>query len=102
VGRLLQIGALLLTLATLLAPISEALDRWDPPGLGNDTEMGVFALILVLCLLLVVSRACSLLRQVVLLIASRGGLPGQHCSAAFASSFFGFGIVPEPSPPLRI
>lgn len=54
--RLLQIGTLLLLLVTVLAPLLECFDRWDKPGLGNDTEFPVFALVLVLCLLLLVMR----------------------------------------------
>ena len=42
----------------LLAPLAEFFDRWDPTGLANDTEFGIFALVLTLCLVLVV---CTLL-----------------------------------------
>ena len=45
----------MLILAAFL-PILEFFDRWDTPGLGNDTEMGVFFLVLVLCLVLLVSK----------------------------------------------
>ena len=54
--RLLQFGSFLLILVTISAPIAALLDRWDPPSLGNDTEMTVFALVLVLCLLVLVCR----------------------------------------------
>ena len=54
--RLLQFGSLVLILVAITTPISAFFDRWDPPSLGDDTEMTVFALVVVLCLLLVVCR----------------------------------------------
>ncbi len=54
--RIFQLGTLLLLLSVFLAPVLEVFDRWDAPGLGNDTEMGVFCLVLLLCLLLAVLR----------------------------------------------
>ncbi|MBS1821639.1 MAG: hypothetical protein JST61_06650 [Acidobacteria bacterium] len=56
--RLLQFGTLLFLLTMFLAPLSEFFDRWDAPGISNDTELGLFALVAVLCLVLVV---CMLL-----------------------------------------
>ena len=54
--RLLQFGTLLFLPVVLVAPVAEFFDRWDAaPGLSNDTEFGVLALILSLCLVLVVS-----------------------------------------------
>lgn len=67
--RLLQIGTFLFLLVILLAPLAECFDRWDAPGLSNDTEFGVFALVLALCLVLVVClliAARSLIRNLVL------------------------------------
>ncbi len=54
--RIYQIGTLFLLLSLFLAPVFECFDRWDPPGLGNDTEMAAFGLILLLCLLLAVCK----------------------------------------------
>ncbi len=56
VHRLLQFGTIMLLLAAFVIPLLELCDRWDAPGLGNDTEMGVFFLVLVLCLVLVVCK----------------------------------------------
>ena len=56
VQRLLQFGSFVLIVVAIAAPISAFFDRWDPPSLGDDTEMTVFALVLVLCLLLLVCR----------------------------------------------
>jgi len=52
--RLLQFGTLLFLLVMFLAPLAELFDRWDAPGLSNDTEFSVFALVFALCLVLVV------------------------------------------------
>ena len=54
--RLLQLGTLLLLAATILVPISESCDRWDAPGLGNDTEFHLFAIVLFLALVLLLCR----------------------------------------------
>ncbi len=54
--RLLQLGTLLLLAATILVPISESFDRWDAPGLGNDTEFHLFAIVLFLALVLLLCR----------------------------------------------
>jgi hypothetical protein len=61
VKRLLQFGLLLLGLATLLALLVEFFDRWDQPGPPlNDTELGVFGVILVLALILLVTAGVIL------------------------------------------
>ena len=57
--RLLKVGTFLLLLAVFLAPICEFFDRWDAPGLENDTEMAVFLLALLLCLVLAVCKILS-------------------------------------------
>lgn|SRR5215469_18682812 len=57
--RLVQLGVLLMALATFLAPLSEYFDRWDAAGLSNDTEFAVFALIFTLGLVLLVSKLTS-------------------------------------------
>lgn len=55
-GTLLQFGTLLLLAAAILVPISESFDRWDAPGLGNDTEFHLFAIVLFLALVLLICR----------------------------------------------
>ena len=54
--RLFQFGTLILLATTLLVPLSESLDRWDKPGLGNDTEFHLFAIVLFLALVLLLTR----------------------------------------------
>jgi hypothetical protein len=69
VRRLLQFGTLLFLLVTFLAPLTECFDRWDAPGISNDTEFAVFALVFTMCLVLVVClliAARSLIRNLVL------------------------------------
>ena len=66
--RLLQLGTFFFVLTTILVPIAEFFDRWDAPGISNDTEFALFALVLVFCLVLIVSRlvaAVGLLKHLV-------------------------------------
>jgi hypothetical protein len=56
--RLIQIGTLLMLIASFV-PLLEWFDRWDAPGLSNDTEYAVFALVLMICLVLLVGRLIS-------------------------------------------
>jgi hypothetical protein len=100
--RLLQLSTLLLMVTVVAAPISEAMDRWDPPGLGHDTEFALVALVICLALVMLVSRMLAVLGQAISLVAalmapafddrpgpSWSGQRGVLASAAF-------------SPPLRI
>jgi hypothetical protein len=85
----------------ILMPLIEFFDRWDPPGPSNDTELGVFVLVLALCLILLVSR----------LIASLDKLIGRVTLFCIQSSqvvrsperfYLADLITPDSSPPLRI
>ncbi len=58
--RLFQLGFLLLMLGTFVAPLAECFDRWDAPGLGNDTECALFLLVFLICLVLVVALLVAL------------------------------------------
>lgn len=96
--RLLQFGTSLFLMATLLAPLVECFDGWDDPGLANDTEFGLFALALVLCLVLVVCMliAARCLRNELVL-----GRPVQlraEKKVFFASSIVGIFIPPRLTP----
>lgn len=66
--RLLQLGGLLLPLVCLLVPISEAMDRWDAPGLSQDTEFRLFVIVLLFALVLLVARLVSVQRLIVTLM----------------------------------
>lgn len=50
--RLLKFVTILLVTVTFLMPFSECFDRWDRPGLGNDTEFPVFLVVLLVTLVL--------------------------------------------------
>lgn len=99
--RLLQLGFLLLMLATFVAPLVECFDRWDAPGLSNDTEFALFLFVFLLCLVLVVAMLVAL-----------GALKRQFVSrlvplrVAFVFESLAW-VMPSPvpphsSPPLRI
>ena len=61
--RLLQFGTVLLMITAFIVPLFELFDTWDGPGLANDTEYAVFALVLGICLVLLV---CKLLASLAL------------------------------------
>ena len=50
--RLLKFVTILLVTVTFLMPLLECFDRWDRPGLGNDTEFPVFLIVLFVTLVL--------------------------------------------------
>ena len=101
VKRLLQLGFLLLMVATFAPPIGECFDRWDAPGLSNDTEFALFLVVLLICLVLVVAMLVALgalkrqfvsrlvpLRMVSLIESSVWVMPSR--------------VPPHSTPPLRI
>ncbi len=64
VKRLLQLVTFLLLVAAFVQPLLEWFDRWDAPGLANDSELGFLFLAVCVCLVLVVVRvvaACAML-----------------------------------------
>jgi hypothetical protein len=88
--RLLQLGALLITLTICYAPLAEFFDRWDAPGLFNDTEFMIFALILVLCLVLLVSKLIATVALIISLVEqkqNRHRRPAPFRSSAFDRAF---------------
>ena len=102
VRRLFQFGVLLLGLAALLTPLVELCDRWDPPGPPmSDTEFSVFALILILCLILVVSKLVAA-RSKVLGLVTLFRLQDQPVFLSEDTCCFISIIPPHPSPPLQI
>lgn len=46
-------------LVAAFVPMLELFDYWDKPGLSNDTEYGVFGLVLTICLVLLVGKLIS-------------------------------------------
>lgn len=57
--RLLKLVAIFFAIVTLLMPLLECFDDWDPPELTNDTEFSVFliSVFIMLALLAVVATA---------------------------------------------
>jgi hypothetical protein len=47
-----------------ITPLLEFFDRWDAPGLSNDTELAVYAFVFAICLVLLLCRlvACDALK----------------------------------------
>ena len=101
--RILELGTLLLILTSLLTPISEVFDRWDPPGFVNDTEMPLFTIVLLLALVLIVARLISVLRHLLLALIDHGR---RHAAARRHGPEAGplhlLLATPQLSPPLRI
>ncbi|MCU1223261.1 MAG: hypothetical protein JWQ42_1354 [Edaphobacter sp.] len=99
---MLQVGTFLFVLVTFLAPLMECFDRWDAPGLANDTEFGLFTLIFALCLVLLV---CMLMaaRSMLVKFASIRSFFFDHCwlpiMSALCTSLL---IPPRINSPLRI
>ena len=54
-----------------LLPALELFDRWDPPGLSNDTEFAAFAIVFAFCLALLVCLLVSSQTLRLRFIASR-------------------------------
>lgn len=101
--RLFQLGTLILLATTLLVPLSESFDRWDKPGLGNDTEFHLFAIVLFLALVLLLTRLVARAASALLPMVWRWSVP----VAAFCARMeLGRKSVPmvatSPPVPLRI
>jgi hypothetical protein len=100
--RLLQLGTFCLFLAAFLAPLAECFDRWDAPGISNDTEFAAFALVLTLCLVLLVSKLLSVLALRIGFVSQPHHQRSQLVRALQGNSPFAIFIPPISPPPLRI
>jgi hypothetical protein len=98
---LLQLGLILLLMATFLTPIAELFDRWDAAGLGNDTEFPLFLFVLFICLVLLVAKLISLRALTLQFVSRLAPLP---VALAFACMdfFVPVPVAPRSLPPLRI
>ena len=56
--RLFQFGAIMMLIGALY-PLLELFDRWDAPGLSNDTEFAVYSLLFAICLVLLLCKLIS-------------------------------------------
>jgi uncharacterized protein YacL len=59
VKRLLKLVTILFVSTTVLMPLLECFDRWDKPGLTNDTEFPVFLVTLFISLVLLAVLAIA-------------------------------------------
>ena len=91
----------MLLLAAFIAPLVELVDRWDPPGPSNDTEMAVFGLMFALCLVLIVCKLTAALATLINLVLVLGPRQSRRSPGREARPFLS-SIVPQISPPLRI
>ena len=55
---LFQFGAVMMLIGAFY-PLLELFDRWDPPGLSNDTEFAIYALLFTICLVLLLCKLIS-------------------------------------------
>lgn len=100
--RILQFSTFILILTVLLAPISEAFDRWDPPGLGHDTEFAVVGFVFCMVLVLLVSKLIAMLSQSILLLSLPDALV-PYKEVPSSTVLFHIDHLPaDLSPPLRI
>jgi hypothetical protein len=101
--RLLQFATIVLLSAGFIAPFVEVFDTWDPQGLGDDTEFGVFALILVLTFLLCVCELISAAALRFVFTTSMSRYEDRSKSARDRDAFCSFAIsLSHSPPPLRI
>jgi hypothetical protein len=56
--RLFQFGAVMMLIGAFY-PLLELFDRWDTPGLSNDTEFKVYAILFAICLVLLLCELIS-------------------------------------------
>lgn len=57
--RLLRFVTIIMVTVTFLMPLLECFDRWDSPGLGNDTELPIFLITLFIALVILVAVAIA-------------------------------------------
>lgn len=57
--RLLRVVTIIMVTMTLLMPLLECFDRWDSPGLRNDSELPVFLITLFISLVILATVAIA-------------------------------------------
>ncbi len=99
--RLLRFATIVLITMSVLMPLLEYFDRWDRPGLGNDTELPVFLITLFITLVILVAAAIA--RR---MMARQNAQTETTIVYEFVQSEFrswtNLTISPFVSPPLRI
>ena len=57
--RLLRLVTIIMVSMTVLMPLLECFDRWDRPGLRNDTEFPLFLITLFITLVILAAAAIA-------------------------------------------
>ena len=83
-------------------PLLELFDRWDTPGLSNDTEFKVYALLFAVCLVLLLCKLISSSAMQFGIISWRIFLHDESVRPIEAEPSFFFAIPPLFVLPLRI
>lgn len=99
--RLFQFGAVIMLIGAFI-PLLELFDRWDAPGLSNDTEYAVYALVFAICLVLLVCKLISSGALKIGFISCRVFLRDDRVKPVEAGHIFFFTIPPLFILPLRI
>lgn len=99
--RLFQFGAVMMLIGAFI-PLLEFFDRWDVPGLSNDTEYAVYAFILAICLVLLLSKLISSGALKLGFISCRIFLRDDRMKPIKAGSDFLFVVPPLTASPLLI
>jgi len=98
--RLFQFGAVMMLIGAFI-PLLELFDRWDGPGLWNDTEYKVYAFLLAICLVLLLCRLISSGALKFGFVSWRALLRDERARPVEAGHTFIF-VVPPLFIPLRI
>ena len=99
--RLFQFGAVMMLIGAFV-PLLELFDRWDAPGLANDTEYAVYAFLFAICLVLLL---CKLIASGALkfgFVSWRVFLRDERVRPVEAGNSFIFAVPPLFVLPLRI
>ena len=99
--RLFQFGTILMLIGAFY-PLLELFDRWDPPGLSNDTEFKVYALLFAICLVLLLCKLISSAALKLKFISWRVFLHNEDTRPVEAGHTFIFAVPPLFTAPLRI
>lgn len=99
--RLLRFATMVLIAMSVLMPLLESLDRWDRPGLGNDTELPLFLITLFITLVILVAAAIAR-RMFEQQNAQRQTRIVYEFVRSEFRSWTDMSVSPSVSPPLRI
>jgi hypothetical protein len=99
--RLFQSGAVMMLIGAFY-PLLELFDRWDAPGLLNDTEFKVYAFFFAICLVLLLCKLISSGALKLGFVSWRVFLRDERVKVVEAGHTFIFAVPPLFVLPLRI